>query len=449
MPGLRSLPERFPERYLSHWPWGLRRSRRPAPRAGPVCDNRTMPAPLLNDTFLRACLCQPTEYTPVWLMRQAGRYLPEYKASRARAGSFMGLATSPDYATEVTLQPLERYPLDAAILFSDILTVPDAMGLGLSFAEGEGPRFARPVRDEADVARLAVPDMARLRYVFDAVASIRRALDGRVPLIGFSGSPWTLACYMVEGAGSDDYRRVKTMLYSRPDLMHRILAVNADAVAAYLNAQIEAGAQAVMIFDSWGGVLADGAFQAFSLAYTRRVLEQLRAHPRRPHGALDRLHQGWRRLAGGHRRTGPGRHRPRLDGQPGRCPATCRQRARRCRAMWTRTSCSHPRRRSPRRSGGRCAAWPRRARSTAMSSTSATASASSRRRTTLPPSWRPCIGPRDSSGYPARRDFRHAAGESPIGVSGHSVPDLSPKRKSDGSYAIVAALQHHYFGNPR
>jgi uroporphyrinogen decarboxylase len=233
-------------------------------------------APLRNDTFLRACLRQPTEHTPVWLMRQAGRYLPEYRATRARAGSFMGLATNPDYATEVTLQPLERYPLDAAILFSDILTVPDAMGLGLSFAEGEGPRFARPVRDEAGVAALAVPDLEKLRYVFDAVTSIRRALDGRVPLIGFSGSPWTLACYMVEGAGSDDYRLVKSMLYGRPDLMHRILAVNADAVAAYLNAQIEAGAQAVMVFDSWGGVLADGAFQAFSLAYTRRVLQQLK-----------------------------------------------------------------------------------------------------------------------------------------------------------------------------
>jgi uroporphyrinogen decarboxylase len=235
-----------------------------------------MPAPLRNDTFLRACLSQPTAYTPVWLMRQAGRYLPEYKATRARAGSFMGLATSPSYATEVTLQPLERYALDAAILFSDILTVPDAMGLGLSFAEGEGPRFARPVRDEAAVTALAVPDMDRLRYVFDAVASIRRALDGRVPLIGFSGSPWTLACYMVEGAGSSDYRLVKTMLYARPDLLHRILAINADAVARYLNAQIDAGAQAVMLFDSWGGVLADGAFQAFSLAYTRRVLGQLK-----------------------------------------------------------------------------------------------------------------------------------------------------------------------------
>jgi uroporphyrinogen decarboxylase len=233
-------------------------------------------APLINDTFLRACLRQPTDHTPVWLMRQAGRYLPEYRATRAKAGSFMGLATHPDYATEVTLQPLERYPLDAAILFSDILTVPDAMGLGLSFAEGEGPRFAHPVRDEAAVAALQVPDMEKLRYVFDAVASIRRALNGRVPLIGFAGSPWTLACYMVEGAGSDDYRRVKTLLYTRPDLLHRMLAVTADAVAQYLNLQIEAGAQAVMVFDSWGGVLADGAFQQFSLAYTERVLRQLR-----------------------------------------------------------------------------------------------------------------------------------------------------------------------------
>jgi uroporphyrinogen decarboxylase len=233
-------------------------------------------APLQNDTFLRACLRQATDYTPLWLMRQAGRYLPEYCATRARAGSFMGLATNVDYATEVTLQPLARYPLDAAILFSDILTVPDAMGLGLSFAQGEGPRFATPVRDEAAVAKLAVPDLDKLRYVFDAVTSIRKALNGRVPLIGFSGSPWTLACYMVEGAGSDDYRLVKSMLYGRPDLMHRILAVNADAVAAYLNAQIDAGAQAVMVFDSWGGVLADGAFQEFSLAYTARVLAGLR-----------------------------------------------------------------------------------------------------------------------------------------------------------------------------
>jgi uroporphyrinogen decarboxylase len=240
-------------------------------------------SPLHNATFLQACLRHATPYTPLWLMRQAGRYLPEYRASRAKAGSFMGLATNPDFATEVTLQPLERFPLDAAILFSDILTVPDAMGLGLSFAQGEGPRFANPVRDEAAVAQLKVPDMDKLRYVFDAVSSIRKALTqadgkGRVPLIGFSGSPWTLACYMVEGAGSDDYRLVKTMLYARPDLMHRILAVNADSVAAYLNAQIDAGAQAVMVFDSWGGVLADGAFQSFSLAYTVRVLAQLKRH---------------------------------------------------------------------------------------------------------------------------------------------------------------------------
>ena len=233
-------------------------------------------APLQNDTFIRACLRQATAHTPVWLMRQAGRYLPEYRDTRAKAGSFMGLATNTDYATEVTLQPLARYPLDAAILFSDILTVPDAMGLGLSFALGEGPKFAHTVRDEAAVAKLQVPDMDKLRYVFDAVTSIRKALNGRVPLIGFSGSPWTLACYMVEGAGSDDYRLVKTMLYQRPDLMHKMLQINADAVAEYLNCQIEAGAQAVMVFDSWGGVLADGAFQEFSLAYTARVLAKVK-----------------------------------------------------------------------------------------------------------------------------------------------------------------------------
>jgi uroporphyrinogen decarboxylase len=236
----------------------------------------TMFAPLQNDTFLRACLRQATDHTPIWLMRQAGRYLPEYRDTRAKAGSFMGLATNVDYATEVTLQPLDRYPLDAAILFSDILTVPDAMGLGLSFAQGEGPRFEKQVRDEAAVAALAVPDMAKLRYVFDAVTSIRKALNGRVPLIGFSGSPWTLACYMVEGGGSDDYRHVKSLMYSRPDLMHRLLQINADAVALYLNTQIEAGAQAVMVFDSWGGVLADGMFQTFSMAYTARVLSQLK-----------------------------------------------------------------------------------------------------------------------------------------------------------------------------
>ncbi len=231
---------------------------------------------LKNDTLLRALACEPTDYTPVWLMRQAGRYLPEYNATRRRAGSFLGLCKNPDYATEVTLQPLARFPLDAAILFSDILTVPDAMGLGLYFVEGEGPKFERTVRDEAAVARLAVPDIDRsLRYVTDAVAQIRRALDGRVPLIGFSGSPWTLACYMVEGGGSDDHRTVKTLAFQRPDLMHRILEVNARAVTAYLNAQIEAGAQAVMLFDTWGGALSAAAYKTFSLAYMRQVIDGL------------------------------------------------------------------------------------------------------------------------------------------------------------------------------
>ena len=232
---------------------------------------------LKNDRFLRALRREPVDCTPVWLMRQAGRYLPEYRATRKEAGSFLGMAKNPEVACEVTLQPLRRFDLDAAILFSDILTIPDAMELGLYFVEGEGPKFERTVRSAADAAKLGVPDMeTELRYVMDAVRVIRRELDGKVPLIGFSGSPWTLACYMVEGKGSDDYRLVKTLMYSRPDLMHRILAVNADAVAQYLNAQIDAGAQAVMIFDSWGGVLADGAFQEFSLAYTRRVLAQLK-----------------------------------------------------------------------------------------------------------------------------------------------------------------------------
>lgn len=228
-----------------------------------------------NDTFLRALLRQPTPYTPVWIMRQAGRYLPEYNATRKKAGSFLALAQTPELACEVTLQPLERYALDAAILFSDILTVPDAMGLGLHFVEGEGPKFERPVRSESDVAALAVPDLAKLRYVFDAVSLIRRSLKGKVPLIGFSGSPFTLACYMIEGGGSDDFRHVKTMLYARPDLLHRILDVNAKAVTAYLNAQIEAGAQAVMVFDTWGGVLTEPAFEEFSLAYSRQVLAGL------------------------------------------------------------------------------------------------------------------------------------------------------------------------------
>jgi uroporphyrinogen decarboxylase len=228
-----------------------------------------------NDIFLRALQREPVPYTPIWIMRQAGRYLPEYNATRARAGSFLALAKSPALACEVTLQPLERFKLDAAILFSDILTVPDAMGLGLYFAEGEGPKFERPLRDEKDIAALAVPDLEKLRYVFDAVALIRKSLQGRVPLIGFSGSPFTLACYMIEGGGSDDFRRVKSMLYARPDLLHRVLAMNARAVTEYLNAQIDAGAQAVMIFDTWGGALSDAAFREFSLAYSRQVLAGL------------------------------------------------------------------------------------------------------------------------------------------------------------------------------
>ena len=238
-------------------------------------------AHLTNDTLLRALAREPTAYTPIWLMRQAGRYLPEYNATRQRAGSFLALAKSPAYATEVTLQPLERFPLDAAILFSDILTVPDAMGLGLYFAEGEGPRFERPLRDEAAIRALAAPDPAdRLRYVLDAVREIRKALGGRVPLIGFSGSPFTLACYMVEGRGSDDWRNLKTLLHARPDLLHRVLQVNARAVSDYLNAQIDAGAQAVMIFDTWGGTLAHADYEPFSLAYSRQVLDAVKRVPR-------------------------------------------------------------------------------------------------------------------------------------------------------------------------
>lgn len=233
-------------------------------------------ASLKNDVFLRALQRQSVPYTPIWLMRQAGRYLPEYRATRGRAGSFMGLATSPEMATEVTLQPLDRYPLDAAILFSDILTVPDAMGLGLRFVNGEGPQFEHPLRDEASIKRLTVPDMSRLQYVFDAVSLIRQELKGRVPLIGFAGSPFTIACYMVEGQGSREYRLIKTMMYERPDLLSHILEVNAQATAAYLNAQIDAGAQAVMLFDSWGGVLPDGLFQRFSLAYTQQVIGALK-----------------------------------------------------------------------------------------------------------------------------------------------------------------------------
>ena len=233
-----------------------------------------------NDTLLRALRREPTEYTPLWLMRQAGRYLPEYNDTRRRAGSFLGLAKTPALATEVTLQPLERFPLDAAILFSDILTVPDAMGLGLHFVEGEGPRFERPLREERDILALAAPDIAQLRYVMDAVREIRRALDGRVPLIGFSGSPFTLACYMIEGSGSDDWRTVKALRHARPELLHRLLEVNARAVSDYLNAQIEAGAQVVMLFDTWGGTLAHDDYEPFSLAYSRRVMQDVKNAPR-------------------------------------------------------------------------------------------------------------------------------------------------------------------------
>ncbi len=232
---------------------------------------------LKNDTLLRALLRQPTEYTPVWLMRQAGRYLPEYNQTRSRAGSFLALCKNPEFATEVTMQPLARFPLDAAILFSDILTIPDAMGLGLYFAEGEGPKFERPLREEWEIRALTVPDPSvHLRYVMDAVSQIRKTLDNRVPLIGFSGSPFTLACYMVEGCGGTDFRQIKTMLYQRPDLLHHILNVNAQAVVAYLNAQIESGAQAVMIFDTWGGALSHAAYQQFSLRYMMQVLAGLK-----------------------------------------------------------------------------------------------------------------------------------------------------------------------------
>ncbi len=231
---------------------------------------------LKNDRFLKALLGQPVDMTPVWMMRQAGRYLPEYRATRAEAGSFMDLCMNPELACEVTLQPLRRYPLDAAILFSDILTIPDAMGLGLRFTAGEGPRFERPLRDARAIDQLAVPDPEdSLRYVMDAVRLIRRELSGGVPLIGFSGSPWTLATYMVEGGGSKEFAHVKGMLFDRPDLLHRLLTVLADSVTAYLNAQIAAGAQAVMIFDTWGGALTPRDYREFSLDYMSRIVAGL------------------------------------------------------------------------------------------------------------------------------------------------------------------------------
>lgn len=232
--------------------------------------------PLKNDRFLRALARQPVDVTPVWMMRQAGRYLPEYRAARAQAGDFMALCTNPQRACEVTLQPLERFALDAAILFSDILTIPDAMGLGLYFSEGEGPRFRNPVQDAAAIEALQVVDAKKdLPYVLDAVKLIRRELNGRVPLIGFSGSPWTLATYMVEGASSKDFRRVKTMAYDQPELMHLLLEKLADSVIDYLNCQVEAGAQALQIFDTWGGALSAAGYQEFSLQYMARIVAGL------------------------------------------------------------------------------------------------------------------------------------------------------------------------------
>ncbi|HET8700798.1 MAG TPA: uroporphyrinogen decarboxylase, partial [Nitrococcus sp.] len=231
---------------------------------------------LHNERLLRALRREPVDRTPVWVMRQAGRYLPEYRRVRAQAGSFMALCRNPELACEVTLQPLERYPLDAAILFSDILTVPDAMGLGLHFEEGEGPRFERPIRSLHDIAALVQPDVAsELHYVIDAIKLIRRELAGRVPLIGFSGSPWTLVTYMIEGSTSREFRRTKTLLYEHPQVMHHLLDKVAVTVADYLNAQIEAGAQALMIFDTWGGVLAHNAYLEFSLDPVRRIIETL------------------------------------------------------------------------------------------------------------------------------------------------------------------------------
>ena len=232
---------------------------------------------LKNDRFLRALLKEPVDVTPVWMMRQAGRYLPEYRATREKAGSFMDLCKNADLACEVTLQPLERYPLDAAILFSDILTIPDAMGLELTFTTGEGPKFNKPVRTEADVNNLFVPDPeGELQYVMNAVRTIRRELDGRVPLIGFSGSPWTLATYMVEGGSSKDYAKVKGMMYDRPDLMHKLLDTTAQSVISYLNAQVDAGAQALMVFDTWGGVLTPRDYKEFSLRYMKQIVDGIK-----------------------------------------------------------------------------------------------------------------------------------------------------------------------------
>lgn len=231
---------------------------------------------LKNDRFLRALMRQRVDRTPIWMMRQAGRYLPEYRATREQAGSFLDLCKNAELACEVTLQPLRRYPMDAAILFSDILTVPDALGLGLYFETGEGPRFRKTVRSEEDLAGLnTIKAEDDLGYVMNAVRTIRRELNGSVPLIGFSGSPWTLATYMVEGGGSKDHARVKAMAYDQPELIHKLLSLLADAVADYLCAQIDAGAQAVQIFDTWGGALSSAAYKEFSLKYMQRIISRL------------------------------------------------------------------------------------------------------------------------------------------------------------------------------
>ena len=296
---------------------------------------------LQNDRLLRALAREPVDRTPVWFMRQAGRYLPEYRATRAKAGSFLGLATNPELACEVTLQPLARFPLDAAILFSDILMIPKAMGVGLAFEEGEGPRIERPVRSAADIDALPVPDLAReLRFVFDAVALIRRELAGRVPLIGFAGSPWTVATYMIEGGSSRDFPRAKALAYGDPKALHRLLEKLARATTDYLNAQIAAGAQAVMIFDTWGGVAVDAGLS--------RVLARLhgadRGRPdpraRRPARAGDPVHEGRRRLA----RAPVGRRAPTRSASTGRrsCPprGATTSAASRCRGTSTRARCS-------------------------------------------------------------------------------------------------------------
>ena len=290
---------------------------------------------LRNDTLLRALRREPAPHVPVWLMRQAGRYLPEYAALRARAGSFMALATTPSLATEVTLQPLARFALDAAILFSDILTVPDAMGLGLSFAEGEGPRFARTTADERSIAALAVPDLARLRYVFDAVAQIKQALAGSVPLIGFAGSPFTLACYMIEGGSSADFATVRKMAYARPDLLR---APRRDQRATpsprTCASRSTSGVDAVMLFDTWGGLLPAADYRRFSLGPMRTILQRL---PQRR--ADDRVHEERRQRAAVDRRIRRVVRGPRLDGRPRAPRAGVLATGSRCRAISTRWCC--------------------------------------------------------------------------------------------------------------